>query len=40
VLDLSLEKSIYSKVQVEVFLKFQDSQGTWQAHLMKTAELA
>jgi hypothetical protein len=28
VLDLGLGRSIYSKAQVEEFLKFQDSQGT------------
>jgi hypothetical protein len=27
-LDLGLGRSIYSKAQVEEFLKFQDSQGT------------
>jgi hypothetical protein len=39
-LDLSLGRSIYSKAQVEEFLKFQDSKGTWRAYLMETAELA
>jgi hypothetical protein len=32
-LDLDLGKSIYSKVQVEEFLKFQDFQGTMQTYL-------
>jgi hypothetical protein len=40
VLDLGLGRSIYSKAQVEEFLKFQDSQGTRRAYLTKTAELA
>ncbi len=40
VLDLGLGRSIYSKVQEEEFLKFQDSQGTWRASLTETAELA
>jgi hypothetical protein len=40
VLDLGLGRSIYSKAQVEEFLKFQDSQGTRRAYLTETAELA
>ncbi len=40
VLDLGLGRSIYSKAQVEEFLKFQDSQGTRHAYLVETAELA
>ncbi len=40
VLDLGLGRSIYSKAQVEEFLKFQDSQRTQCAYLMETAELA
>ncbi len=40
VLDLGLGRSIYSKAQVEEFLKFQDSQRPWQAYLTETAELA
>ncbi len=39
-LDLGLGRSIYSKAQVEAFLKFQDSQGTRRAYLTETAELA
>jgi hypothetical protein len=39
-LDLGLGRSIYSKVQVEEFLKFQDSQGTQIAYLAETAGLA
>ncbi len=39
-LDLGLVRSICSRVQVEEFLKFQDSQGTRRAYLMETAELA
>jgi hypothetical protein len=39
-LDLGLGRSIYSKAQVEEFLKFQDSQGTRRAYLTETAELA
>jgi hypothetical protein len=38
-LDLGLGQSIYSKAQLEEFLKFQDSQGT-RAYLMDTVELA
>jgi hypothetical protein len=40
VLDLGLGRSIHSKVQVEEFLKFQDTQGTWRAYLTLSAELA
>ncbi len=40
VVDLGLGRSIYRKAQVEKFLKFQDSQGTRQAYLTETAELA
>jgi hypothetical protein len=40
VLDLGLGRSIYSKAQVEEFLKFQDSQVTRRAYLTETAELA
>jgi hypothetical protein len=36
-LDLGLGRSIYSKAQVEEFLKFQDFQGTRRAYLTKTA---
>jgi hypothetical protein len=39
-LDLGLGRSIYSKAQVEEFLKFQDAQGTRRAYLTETAELA
>ncbi len=39
-LDLGLGRSIYSKEQVEEFLRFQDSQGTRKAYLAETAELA
>ncbi len=39
-LDLGLGLSIYSKAQVEEFLKFQDSGGTRQAYLTETAELS
>jgi hypothetical protein len=39
-LDLGLGRSIYSKAQVEEFLKFQDSQGNRRAYLTETAELA
>jgi hypothetical protein len=39
-LDLGLGKSIYSKKQVKEYLKFQDSQGTRQAFLTETVELA
>jgi hypothetical protein len=38
--DLGLGRYIYSKAQVEEFLKFQDSQGTRRACLTETAELA
>ncbi len=37
VLDLGLGRSIYSKAQVEEFLKFQDSQETWRTYLTETA---
>jgi hypothetical protein len=40
VLDLGLGKSIYSKEQMEDFLRFQDSQNTRRAYLAETAELA
>jgi hypothetical protein len=40
VLDLGLGRSIYSKAQVEEFLKFQDSQGTRRAYLTETVEVA
>jgi hypothetical protein len=39
-LDLGLGRSIYSKAQVEEFLKFQDSQGTRRVYLTETAEVA
>ncbi len=39
-LDLGLGRSIYSKVQVGEFLKFQDSQGTRRACLVETVKLA
>jgi len=39
-LDLGLGRSIYSKEQVEEFLRFQDSQGTRRAYLTETAERA
>jgi hypothetical protein len=39
-LDLGLGRSIYNKVQVEEFLKFQDSQETRRAYLRETAELS
>jgi hypothetical protein len=39
-LDLGLGQSIYSKAQLEEFLKFQDFQGTQRAYLMETVELA
>jgi hypothetical protein len=35
-----LGRSIYSKAQVEEFLKFQVSQGTLRAYLTETTELA
>jgi hypothetical protein len=37
VLDLGLGRSIYSKAQVEEFLKFQDSQETRRTYLTETA---
>jgi hypothetical protein len=36
-LDLGLSRPIYSKAQVEEFLKFQETQGTWRAYLMEIA---
>jgi hypothetical protein len=39
-LDLGLGQSIYSKAQLEEFLKFLDSQGTQRAYLMETVEPA
>jgi hypothetical protein len=39
-LDLDLGWSIYSKAQVEEFLKFQESQGTQRSYLTETTELA
>ncbi len=39
-LDLGLGQSIYSKAQLEEFLKFQDPQGTQRAYLIETVELA
>ncbi len=39
-LDLGLGQFIYSNAQLEEFLKFQESQGTWRAYLMETVELA
>ncbi len=38
-LDLSLGRPIYSKEQLDKFLKFQDSQGTRRSYLTETAEL-
>jgi hypothetical protein len=39
-LDLGLERLIYSKERVEEFLQFQDSQGTRKAYLAEAVELA
>ncbi len=38
--DIGLGKSIYTKVQLEEFARFQDSQGTRKAYLAETAEMA
>ncbi len=37
---ISLGKSIYTKEQLEEFARFQDSQGTRNAYLVETAEMA
>ncbi len=37
---LDMGRSTYSKAQMEEFLEVQDSQGTQQAYLTETAELA
>ncbi|MFO0006654.1 MAG: hypothetical protein ACK559_36605, partial [bacterium] len=39
-LNLGLERSIYSKEQMEDFARFQDSQNTRKAYLAEAAELA
>jgi hypothetical protein len=39
-LGLGLGRLIYSKAQLEEFLKFHDCQGTRQAYLTETTELA
>jgi hypothetical protein len=36
--NIGLWKSIYTREQLEVFARFQDSQGTWKAYLAETAE--
>ncbi len=38
--DIDLGKSIYTKEQLEEFARFQDSQGTRNAYLAETAEMA
>jgi hypothetical protein len=38
--NIKLDKSIYTKKQLEEFAAFQDSQGTRKAYLAETAELA
>ncbi len=38
--NIGLGKSIYTKEQLEEFVTFQESQGTWKAYLAETAELA
>jgi hypothetical protein len=38
--DIGLGKSIYNKLQLEEFARFQDSQGTRKAYLVETAEMA
>ncbi len=38
--NVGLGKSIYSKEQLEEFARFQDSQGTRNAYLVETAEMA
>jgi hypothetical protein len=38
--DIGLGKSIYTKVQLDEFARFQDSQGMRKAYLAETAELA
>jgi hypothetical protein len=38
--NIGVEKSIYTKEQLEEFALFQDSQGTRKAYLAETAEMA